>query len=45
MCSTKALVAGDGDELLKIAQKRVHKNALGIDRSQQPFAWGQAYGK
>ena len=45
MCSTKALVAGDGDELLKIAQKRVHKDALGIDRSQQPFAWGQAYGK
>jgi formate dehydrogenase iron-sulfur subunit len=45
MCSTKALVAGEGSELLQIAKKRVHKDALGIDRSQHPFAWEQAYGK
>jgi formate dehydrogenase iron-sulfur subunit len=41
MCSTKALLGGDGDVIADILRNRVIKRGTGGD----VFGWGTAYGK
>ena len=40
MCSTKALLAGDGDKVSDIYRKRVTTRGFGA----RPWGWGNAYG-
>ena len=41
MCSTKALLGGDGDEVADIFRTRV----LSRGKSSEVWGWGTAYGK
>ncbi|MGE4296241.1 MAG: formate dehydrogenase FDH3 subunit beta [Campylobacterales bacterium] len=43
MCSTKALLAGDSDEVSQIYAKRVMSRGKGVVKS--PYGWDKAYGK
>jgi formate dehydrogenase iron-sulfur subunit len=44
MCSTKALLGGDGDVISEIYRNRVTMRAARGSKSGPPWGWDSAYG-